>query len=520
MMKETGKSVPLAAEPREYRRSLLTGVLAFAVGLPWCTCVVASVPGASQEWGQGRLKVSERAYYVGRVNRILDAWRGLAREVQRRSPASTGGSHYICLVVDTDKKELWVESDGHVLPEHHSDLPAGMDWSLYRVTQRETIPLPPLSRFRLPGGYVPSDQVLLLGENKFLYIYFSFSSTGGGSGYGAAGTGGGIRGGLSALPPGQTAGEKAYESLVVRPDDYEKATAGFSRPFIPVEPALLTENEAVWIRVEELLYREMARQVSRRRWQLWDLKIDCGPDCTGATAQIYGVRKGPLPLLSGKPVPVQTAFRIGFLGNDVWYIKSESSPQSPRSARLDLEFLVCAGGSIPEPEQATLLQQGRAKLQEMPIVPASKWWTRLPNGATVELVGICENPSAGKPWWGPDGSLLGYAPYATRAISCFPGNHIAYDMVWRVDPPQNGGLQMRSTPEGFAVVHRGQFRDRYGGVVDLGLEVDSYAFDPSRETTTLIFVVKNTRGEPADVTFKSISLVPGKNPGFAIEVAK
>ncbi len=69
-------------------------------------------------------------------------------------------------------------------------------------------------------------------------------------------------------------------------------------------------------------------------------------------------------------------------------------------------------------------------------------------------------------------------------------------------------------------MHRGQFRDRYGGAMDLGLEVASYTFDASRETTTLAFVVRNTRGEPADVTFKSISLAPGKNPGFAIEVVK
>jgi len=35
----------------------------------------------------------------------------------------------------------------------------------------------------------------------------------------------------------------------------------------------------------------------------------------------------------------------------------------------------------------------------------------LPNGATVELVGVCEHPSEGKQWWGPDGALLKEAPY-------------------------------------------------------------------------------------------------------------
>jgi hypothetical protein len=35
----------------------------------------------------------------------------------------------------------------------------------------------------------------------------------------------------------------------------------------------------------------------------------------------------------------------------------------------------------------------------------------LPNGVTVELVGVCEHPSGGKQWWRPDGSLLENRPY-------------------------------------------------------------------------------------------------------------
>ena len=33
------------------------------------------------------------------------------------------------------------------------------------------------------------------------------------------------------------------------------------------------------------------------------------------------------------------------------------------------------------------------------------------NGATVELVGLSENPSAGAPWWKPDGTPLDDRPY-------------------------------------------------------------------------------------------------------------
>jgi hypothetical protein len=35
----------------------------------------------------------------------------------------------------------------------------------------------------------------------------------------------------------------------------------------------------------------------------------------------------------------------------------------------------------------------------------------LPNGLTVELLGVCEHPSEGKQWWRPDGSFMKEAPY-------------------------------------------------------------------------------------------------------------
>lgn len=44
----------------------------------------------------------------------------------------------------------------------------------------------------------------------------------------------------------------------------------------------------------------------------------------------------------------------------------------------------------------------------------------LPNGVTVELVGVCEHPSEGKQWWRPDGSLLEEAPYDDDFGRAFP----------------------------------------------------------------------------------------------------
>ena len=41
----------------------------------------------------------------------------------------------------------------------------------------------------------------------------------------------------------------------------------------------------------------------------------------------------------------------------------------------------------------------------------SEFKAALPNGVSVELVGVCEHPSEGKQWWRPDGSLLEQRPW-------------------------------------------------------------------------------------------------------------
>lgn len=45
------------------------------------------------------------------------------------------------------------------------------------------------------------------------------------------------------------------------------------------------------------------------------------------------------------------------------------------------------------------------------IVSKPPFQARLPNGVTVELLGVAEHPSKGRPWWRPDGSPLPERPY-------------------------------------------------------------------------------------------------------------
>jgi hypothetical protein len=51
---------------------------------------------------------------------------------------------------------------------------------------------------------------------------------------------------------------------------------------------------------------------------------------------------------------------------------------------------------------------------------SSPWRATLPSGVRVELLGVSENPSSGKPWWRPDGSPLAPAPFAGIGGRAYP----------------------------------------------------------------------------------------------------
>ena len=57
-------------------------------------------------------------------------------------------------------------------------------------------------------------------------------------------------------------------------------------------------------------------------------------------------------------------------------------------------------------------------------VAESPWRVTLPSSVTVELIGVSESPSQGKPWWRPDGSTLAHAPdhYPSSPETPTPGN--------------------------------------------------------------------------------------------------
>lgn len=508
------------ARQAKYALLLLAGVLVLAVWLCWFRDGDAgSAHGPT--WGQGELKVSERAYYMNRIRSAIDAARIFGWQAERGSQDQARDSAPAYLVTDTAGKEIWVESNGRVLPEYHTDLPPSMDWKLYRSTPDGTTEMPPFGRFCLPmnpDGQFVLEQVSLVGtRGRRESLYFSFGPDSGSVNYsqGSAWSPQSIKWPSS---PKQTADGEPNQSIIVSDADYEKAKARFKvADPAPVEPAALRENKAAWVRAEKRLYQGIEGYILTKGLRLGMLTLTHGSDYTAACAQLGASSSGLRSILrSGSGGLVW--LNIDYLGNDVWYARSAQLPQRPMPIppRLDLEFLIPVAGQIAKKDIPALLTQGRRKQEDVRL--PSKWRVNLPNGATVEFIGVCERPSGGRQWWGPHGSPLGYAPYLNyKGHDSPPGDIAAYEMAWRIHPAQGSGSGTRVSFEGRSGSGQRQVYDRYGNLLREGLEACDYVCDKSRTKTTLKIGVPGSNGEFAWATFKNISLVPGQDFGFEID---
>jgi beta-lactamase regulating signal transducer with metallopeptidase domain len=77
---------------------------------------------------------------------------------------------------------------------------------------------------------------------------------------------------------------------------------------------------------------------------------------------------------------------------------------------------------------------------------STKSTATLPNGVTVELVGICEHPSKGKQWWRPDGIPVNQSYVISVSFKSLPdSNNIIREFVYKVTGPQ--GLTTGPIPD-------------------------------------------------------------------------
>jgi beta-lactamase regulating signal transducer with metallopeptidase domain/peroxiredoxin len=80
-------------------------------------------------------------------------------------------------------------------------------------------------------------------------------------------------------------------------------------------------------------------------------------------------------------------------------------------------------------------------LEPEEVSESSGFKKTLPDGVTVELVGICEHPSEGKQWWRPDGSKLGRRPFEKLYQRSY-AKHEFYELALKIEDPQNRKLSV------------------------------------------------------------------------------
>jgi hypothetical protein len=139
----------------------------------------------------------------------------------------------------------------------------------------------------------------------------------------------------------------------------------------------------------------------------------------------------------------------------------------------------------------------------------------LPDGATVELVGVCEHPSKGRQWWRPDGSLIDKAPYKTMdsRLKRHKG-YSDYEFVLRLKGPSDTSYKWQ-IPGGKQGTDTGAPIDEHGNrVSDLRVYTTN---QPEDKKTALVRIGisadkwKTLASNPVNIPEETYTLEDGEN---------
>ena len=461
---------------------LLIGGIAIGLYIQWGTAGLGSDPLSA--WGRGNPTASERTYYASRINRIIEEWENTSRRADYDKNGRYKDSYQTLFVVDLDEQAVWIEENGRPRKNDYSKLPLGIKWRFHHVTPDGKKELTGRIALKMRGRFTSRhepERFFLIGTGRGSgHFNFQFYAHGGRGNY--------SHGPFRPQPFSARSSKKSedpYGSILVTDSEYARYRANDTNPALQTV-SKIEENKANWLRAEKAIYGRIERNVRKAGFEPYHLKVEPGPDFSAGHAEIRGRNSSALRGFFGGSSSMEAYLKIDYLGNDVWCAKSARHPQRPIMPRriLDLEFLVHPTAEITNSQRKDLLAKGR-KLQQFELTAPSKWKATLANGATVEFIGICENPSAGKQWWGPDGSPLDYVPYInTEPYSQPRTDRKLYEFAWRINYSSRGGSATRYSFEGSKGSYYRQVRDRYGNRIIEGLRAEAYGFEKSRRKTT------------------------------------
>jgi hypothetical protein len=472
-------------------------------------------------WDRGQLKQSEIAYYLTRMGRIGRYWRRTAVKAGHNKDGRIEEPYPTLLVVDTLKPAMWLETAGEVDPNNYTELPKNMRWKLYRISEDGNTDLEPVVRLKLRGFWTKQifpEMICVHGYGRgkgHLSFYVTESQT-------SVDYGGG------AIPTQNYTGQREenvdyYDSIMVDEQEYNKiinSAKDLDKEIAQLKRSINSEqprNLANWLKAEKQLHVEIERQASGKGLDVSRLRLVAGPDYTAGHVKLRVDEDSLLKDVFRPSLDWALYLKIDYVGKDIWYLRNAVNPDLHRTPRFNnetppqLEFLVICSGDITDAQTKKLMEKGR-QLQDMQIGPKASYSVTLSNGATAEFFGICSNPSAGKQWWGPDGSLLEHSPYYNaEKYGSGRSDRRIYEMVWRI----SGANRTQSSMEGAQGSYYHQKQDRYGNDIRYW-HPEAYGFEKDRKTTTWRIGMGSSSEDMQRVEFRNISLVPGQDFGFEI----
>ena len=477
----------------------------------------------SPGWGKGNLSVSEASYYGNVMNRIIENWVQMRDFANFKDDGYYDYSYQSYLIFDLEKHAMWLEDSGRILQDNYIEFPANIKWTFYHITPDKTTELTNriILKFR---GFDTRRQTpeafYLVGTGRGKgNINCRIQGRSGGAGYGK---------GEFSMPQfkfSTSARNDLFSSLIVSDREYQQYRD--SLPDLDVTQSenisQLEQNKNAWNKIEKLLYQEIDKKVIAKGFKLDVLDVKPGQDFSAAHSEFYAKnnKNKILRRILGGISKLNMTLKIDHLGNGTWYVKGkdDSGLNPDQASKYDIEFLVNANGKIAKSKYKVLLEKGR-EIQKPFVIPVSKWQTTLSNGMKIEFLGICENPSAEKQWWGPDGTLVDYVPYTSSFEYEEPKkNSKVYEFVWRITHrPTNLGFG--TTFEGSDGANYTINKDRYSLSLwpTNSLNIQTSGFDDSKVKATFVIKLSQNNTNEQTVLFKNISLVSGQNQGFEIEV--
>lgn len=483
-------------------------VIAAAIFWRWRNMDYEELPG----WGRGDLKVSEQAYCMGRIANINQSWYWESRELKCDGEGRFTEDRGMILVVDTARGALWLERGGVVDRDNYAELPENMQWTIWRCTPEGNTEAGTVIRAKMRGkhtGRLTPEKIFVVGHGRgndhlsvqidSTHVHYDYSN----------------------MPPVAikinwrklNEGVEPYGSIVVEDEEYERITKETSR-----SEAIGQEPVSNWLRMGNLVYGAVEKQVNAMGYDLTKLDVYASPEGNSARAQLE-CRKGGFRARFSGYMRRDTSLKIDYLGDDVWYARSGPAfGQFGMIGRghLDMEFLIYPRGTVDKSQAKDLIARGR-KEHPFEANPTSEFKAVLDNGVTIELLGICKSPSIGGRWWGVDGKSLDYEPLFYEKPSRSPREGERYEIAWKFGWPAGTN---RSNIERLFNAKNKRTSNRGGTHASEEIIVEGIDCDEPGEPASLSFKIKIGSQAVADeVTFANISLTPGKDHGVKIETA-